>query len=76
MGMASVDNPFKDLPPCPFCGEKWLNVTRVETYQERGKRITTIPFVYCANSNCGAHGPQRDTVDEAIAAWTKRVLPE
>ena len=46
---------------CPFCG---------------GDNVAIIPyrwFVRCENSSCGAEGPYRDTVAEAIEAWNKRV---
>lgn len=73
MGMASAyKDPRPESPECPFCGRKNLLVTFPYSYREGITRITTSAYVYCAYSDCGAHGPQRDSVEEAWEAWDRR----
>ena len=74
MTMANVyKDPYPEHGDCPFCGRKRLNVEKPYTYREGGKRITSSAFVYCNFNDCGAHGPQKDTVEEAWEAWDRRM---
>lgn len=51
------------LKACPFCGRTALLYSHVRVW-----------LVECANFDaCGAHGPIRDTPEDAAAAWNARV---
>lgn len=57
----------KELMPCPWCGKAEFRVAWTRVTDE-------VQFwrVECANCDCGANGPDRDTEDEAIGAWNTR----
>jgi Lar family restriction alleviation protein len=57
------------LSPCPHCGNAPQPVPQ----------NTSVPlafgytqFIWC--EHCNARGPERDTAEEAIAAWNRRPL--
>jgi hypothetical protein len=73
MGMADLyKDPYPGRRECPFCGRKSLGVEEPSSYREGGKHFWTSVFIYCRYSDCGAHGPQKDTVGEAWEAWDRR----
>lgn len=51
-----------NIEPCMWCDSP-EGVSAIKDYQEYK------PYVFC--HNCGATGPVKDTLDEAIAAWNK-----
>ncbi len=54
----------EELKPCPFCGSARALVTMA----------AAAKFVRCArlDGGCGAEGPVKQTVAEAVAAWNRR----
>ena len=57
----------EELKPCPFCGSKTLFPREVYLGKITGKRW----YVWC--KNCGAFGGSRNTKQESIDAWNRRV---
>lgn len=64
------------LDNCPFCGTSQveLDSSTIPTVPEEERCATE--WVQCQNDDCGATGPIRCTVDEAVAAWNKRTQLE
>lgn len=50
------------LRPCPFCGEKYINLLRIEESDEC--------WLEC--SSCGIETQLYDNEELAVAAWNKR----
>ena len=57
------------LPPCPFCGDEGDTHDVLRTGMGRY-------YVACMGACCGAEGPPRDTLAEAIEAWSQRPCEE
>ena len=51
--------------PCPFCGECCIFVNDKTPYSM---------YAYC--DDCGAAGPIKETAEDALAAWQKRIMLE
>ena len=54
------------LAPCPFCGSSDISIAN-ENYDP-----CTYKFGHCS---CGAKGPERLILADAVAAWNIRALP-
>jgi Restriction alleviation protein Lar len=75
MGMANLyKDPYPEHRECPFCARKHLGIEEPSSSRERGKHLWTSAYIYCHYSDCGAHSPQKDTIEEAWAAWDGRQL--
>jgi Lar family restriction alleviation protein len=61
MTLAALGRDY-DMRPCPFCGE--AKVRLIEWQRMNAVR--------CLNLQCGARGPNRWDVDEAMEAWNQR----
>lgn len=53
---------MSDLYPCPFC-KAVPEPTQIEIYADKYRRV---------KCRCGAVGPQKRSVEEAIEAWNTR----
>jgi hypothetical protein len=74
--MMAGGRPAKPENNCPFCGREAVDVEPVYDLGVTASGwISThswsSAFVYC--NACGARGPQKDSVEEAWAAWKGRV---
>ena len=56
------------MKPCPFCG----GTDELEPDECYGKTADGIPVWNSGCESCGACGPQRFSVDEAVNAWNAR----
>ena len=57
------------LSACPFCdGYDWRVLPEYEMLDEK------LFFVYC--DGCGARGPEKRKIYEAVVAWNKRGAPQ
>lgn len=57
-----MENPVTELLRCPFCDGRAI-----------GNLSADKPYIYC--EKCDVHAPGYDTIEEAIAAWNRRVMP-
>lgn len=66
---------YRDLKPCPFCGE---DGPIMDLYEPMFNVISANRFdskryaVGCDNDRCRASGPWARTMTEAIDAWNNR----
>ncbi len=55
-----------NLKPCPFCGQQ------PTTYSSGSNHGVDNLWIVCANQACRIAAFQRNTAEEAIAAWNHR----
>lgn len=58
-----MSKPIPEMLDCVFCESEVVTVGR----------LAAAPHNYQGCCQCGASGPEKPTVDEAVAAWNKRV---
>ena len=57
-----------ELKPCPFCGNKDVEICEVWSGRFHGKAVNCN----FTDGGCGANSGSRETEAEAIEAWNRR----
>ena len=61
---------MSELKPCPFCGNKFIEIMHCHTPAVDPKR--RLPYFPIGCSECGAWIECESTEEEAIEAWNRR----
>jgi Lar family restriction alleviation protein len=52
--------------PCPFCLDDYAKVMRRDTF------FGSIDYYHVICQECRARGPEKRTIDDAVASWNDR----